>query len=142
MTPLKSMEVIWLQQRSGYDPKYVVLFFFKATIVNCICFFFFSPPSSLHFQPPSNLIFHSLLGGISKLNRNNLPFPTLNNLLAAVHSDILRIVFLIMVSNSLNNVSCKKEIQLPLELLGYQLPLLLDGFSSLLHSKIQTELYV
>jgi len=115
---------------------------FKATVVNCICFFLFSPPPSLYFQPPPNLIFHSSLGSISKHNKNNLPFPPLNTPLAAVHSAILSMVFPIMVSNALNNVSCKKEIQLALELLGCQLPLLLDGFSSLLHSQMQAELYV
>ena len=57
-------------------------------------------------------------------------------------SDIYRIAFSIVISNSLNSVSLKKEIQLPLELLECQLPLLLAGLSRLLQSKILIEAFI
>lgn len=92
MTPLKSVEVTCLQQRSGCNPKCVV-WYFRATVVNCM-FFLLLPSHFLAFQPPSNPFSHSALGSINKLKKNNLPFLSLNIVLAAVHSDILSMGFL------------------------------------------------
>lgn len=115
---------------------------FKATVVNCVFFLLF-PSLFLAFQPPSNLFPHSALGSISILNKNSVPFLTLSIVVAAVHFGILKYgVFSIMVSNYLNNISCKKEIQLPLKLPYANCHTFWMASAVCFHSRIQSEPYM